>query len=183
MSEKMIVEQCSPTLAGMKTGSVFHCSYENEAELHSEISRFNGVLIPKGLRMLPLKKDGRRALIYVYRPTQLEKDVNESSAIDILKSYGYSSGCESSLVARLRERLCESECFPHEIGLFLGYPPEDVKGFIDNKAASCKCCGYWKVYGDEKKAGKTFDKFRKCTKVYCGCYERSACFHKLIVGQ
>ena len=24
--------------------------------------------------------------------------------------------------------------FPHDIGLFLGYPPEDVLGFITNKA-------------------------------------------------
>lgn len=42
--------------------------------------------------------------------------------------------------------------FPHEIGLFLGYPAEDVKGFIENKAACSKCSGCWKVYGDEQAA-------------------------------
>lgn len=42
--------------------------------------------------------------------------------------------------------------FPHEVGLFLGYPPEDVEGFIENKARSCKITGYWKVYSDEEKA-------------------------------
>ena len=27
--------------------------------------------------------------------------------------------------------------FPHEVGLFLGYPPEDVRGFIENHAKFC----------------------------------------------
>ena len=44
--------------------------------------------------------------------------------------------------------------FPHEVGLFLGYPPEDVEGFIENKACSCKLTGYRKVYSDEEKAKK-----------------------------
>ena len=46
----------------------------------------------------------------------------------------------------------ESGEFPHEVGLFLSYPPEDVKGFIDHRANDFKCAGLWKVYGDEEKA-------------------------------
>ena len=38
------------------------------------------------------------------------------------------------------------------MGLFLSYPPEDVKGFIDHRANDFKCAGLWKVYGDEEKA-------------------------------
>ena len=33
----------------------------------------------------------------------------------------------------------ESGEFPHEVGLFLSYPPEDVKGFIDHRANNFKC--------------------------------------------
>ena len=36
-------------------------------------------------------------------------------------------------IVKLIGRLQENEGFPHEIGLFLGYPPEDVLGFIENK--------------------------------------------------
>lgn len=64
------------------------------------------------------------------------------------------------------KRLGESDEFPHEIGLFLGYPVEDVKGFIENKASCAKCVGYWKVYGDEEKAQKLFNQYKKCTGVY-----------------
>ena len=61
----------------------------------------------------------------------------------------------------------ESGEFPHEVGLFLSYPPEDVKGFIDHRAVGFKCAGLWKVYGDEEKARSLFEKYRKCTEIYC----------------
>ena len=35
----------------------------------------------------------------------------------------------------------ESGEFPREVGLFLSYPPEDVKGFIDHRANDFKCAG------------------------------------------
>lgn len=57
------------------------------------------------------------------------------------------------------KKLREEPDFPHEIGLFLGYPLEDVKGFIENKADSSKCSGCWKVYGNEQKALKLFEKY------------------------
>jgi hypothetical protein len=36
--------------------------------------------------------------------------------------------------------------FPHEIGLFLGYPPEDVRAFIENDGKNYACRTHWKVY-------------------------------------
>ena len=50
----------------------------------------------------------------------------------------------------------ESGEFPHEVGLFLSYPPEDVKGFIDHRANDFKCAGLWKVYGDVEQARAAF---------------------------
>ena len=66
---------------------------------------------------------------------------------------------------KLIERLRGNE-FPHEIGLFLSYPPEDVKGFMADPCA-CKCSGCWKVYGGREAAEKQFARYRKCTGVYC----------------
>jgi hypothetical protein len=50
----------------------------------------------------------------------------------------------------------ETEKCPHEIGLFLGYPPEDVDGFIRHKGADYALCGGWKVYGDVEYARRTW---------------------------
>ncbi len=69
-------------------------------------------------------------------------------------------------MAHLRKKLRENNSFPHEIGLFLGYPPADVKGFIQDGPRCAKRTGYWQVYGDEEKAEKTFERYRKCTRIY-----------------
>ena len=48
----------------------------------------------------------------------------------------------------------ESGELPHEVRLFLSYPPEDVKGFIDHRAGGFRCAGLWKVYGNEEKRAR-----------------------------
>ena len=64
----------------------------------------------------------------------------------------------------------------------MGYPPEDVCGFIDNNAACYKCVGYWKVYGDEKAALKTFARYKKCTETYCACLAEGRTIEALTVA-
>ena len=76
----------------------------------------------------------------------------------------------------------ESGDFPHEVGLFLSYPPEDVKGFIENRAANAKCTGVWKVYGDERQARQTFAKYKKCTDIYCRSWRAGSSLERLAVA-
>ena len=76
----------------------------------------------------------------------------------------------------------ESGEFPREVGLFLSYPPEDVKGFINHRAGGFKCTGLWKVYGDEKKAKELFDKYKKCTDIYCRLSEAGFGIEQLAVA-
>ena len=163
MSEELIVRHCAPTLANLKTGSLFVCPITDRASFFSSLRSLNELLVPKGLRALPLRIREYSALVYLYRPSRLKKDLEDPAAIKILQDHGYS--CYGKCLPKLIERIRASEEFPHEIGLFLGYPPEDVQGFLDHRP--CKCCGCWKVYGDENKAKKTFDLYKKCERVYC----------------
>lgn len=181
MPDELIIQHCSPTLAGIKTGSLFTCGYTDKNEIHTDIRLLNKRLVPKGLRSVPLRTSGGRALIYLYRPQMLKKDLVHCEAEGLLVGYGYSVESSVRCVAQLRKRLHECECFPHEIGLFLGYPPEDVIGFIENKAAYSKCTGCWKVYGDEAKAQKTFEKYKKCTLVYCSQWAKGKSIERLTV--
>ena len=88
----------------------------------------------------------------------------------------------TELPAELVRRMRSSAEFPHEVGLFLSYPPEDVKGFIENRAANAKCTGVWKVYGDERQARQTFAKYKKCTQVYCERWQSGSGLDKLAVA-
>ena len=105
---------------------------------------------------------------YISVPVYLEEENNCGSC----------GGCVAALVRRMRS----SAEFPHEVGLFLSYPPEDVKGFIENRAANAKCTGVWKVYGDERQARQTFAKYKKCTQVYCERWQSGSGLDKLAVA-
>ena len=60
---------------------------------------------------------------------------------------------------------------------------EDVTGFIREKGRNCKCCGMWKVYGDEEKALALFSRFRKCTQIYREYFQKGYSLEKLTVIQ
>lgn len=166
MSEELIIRHCAPTLAGLKTGNLFSCACASREELTAALRELNKKLVPKGVRVIPLRLNGSRALIYVYRCSGLKRDLSDRQARALLEKNGYVPECADRCVMRLIERIGTSEEFPHEIGLFLSYPPEDVCAFIANKACEHKCVGCWKVYGDVDAAQRTFARYEKCTRVY-----------------
>ena len=181
MSEEILVKQCAPTLAGLKTGNLFPCAYSSESEMKDSIRCWNKILTKKGLRILPVRFLNGRALIYVYRPAKLNTDLKNGLAEQILRERGYCTKTTVARVAELVKRFCTCEEFPHEIGLFLGYPPEDVKGFIENKAEKSKCVGCWKVYGDVEAAQKIFIKFKKCSDIYWKQFVKGETVERLTV--
>lgn len=182
MSEKSIIRHCSPTLAGIKTANLFACEYNSRQELLHEIRKFNKSVSHKGIVMVPVKTENRRALIYTYRPTRLSADLKHKLAEKILLENGYESKQIGKCIARLMQRLSGNCDFPHEIGLFLGYPPEDVEGFIRNNGCNFKFVGLWKVYGDEVKAQKCFANYKKCTQIYSEQYEKGKTIERLTVA-
>ena len=72
MSDEMIIRHCSSTLAGLKTGNVFNCPYSDRKELLSAVRSLNRRLVPKGVRVIPLRMSADRVLLYIYRPNKLE---------------------------------------------------------------------------------------------------------------
>ena len=68
MSEEILIRQGAPTLAGIKTGSLFPCPCEDHEALMTDIRQLNRRLTPKGLCLLPLRFLPGQALLYLYRP-------------------------------------------------------------------------------------------------------------------
>ena len=104
MSEDLLIDQCSPTMAGIKTGSLFSCYADDKKTLNADIRRFNARLVPKGLRLVPMKFENNRALVYMYRPSKLAKDLNDPTAHSILSGLDYPSSGADSKVAILRKK-------------------------------------------------------------------------------
>ena len=182
MSEDYIIRNCAPTLAGLKTGNMFTCPCECRDTLLQELREVNRRLGSKGLRVIPLRFSDSKALIYMFRPKMLTADLADTTAAEILERCGYSGrGCEKCVGQLARKLRCQEE-FPHEIGLFLGYPPEDVWGFMEQGPDRCKCSGCWKVYGDPEAARKKFAQYKKCTRVYWDQWSKGKDIERLTVA-
>ena len=181
MSDELIVRQCSPTLSGLKTGNMFSAEFESKAGTIERIRSLNLRLAPYGLCMLPLRFMQKRVLVYMYSSKRLSEDLERPQVRELLSGLGYDLSSAGGCIARLRRRMGDGGDFPHEVGLFLGYPAEDVRGFIDNKACGCKCVGCWKVYGDAEKARRLFEAYRRCTQRYCDRYGAGCSIEGLIV--
>ena len=182
MPEELVVRQCAPTLAGIKTGSLFRAAYEDKKQLLGQIREINQRLREKGLCLLPLRFRNGNALLYLYRPERLKTDLNNELARRTLGNAGYTDQNPGRCVGTLIRRLQDEAEFPHEIGLFLGYPLGDVQGFITHRGQNCKCTGCWKVYCNEQEAQKQFCRFAKCRSIYCRLYQEGTDLSRLTVA-
>mgnify|MGYP003397108762 FL=1 len=100
----------------------------------------------KRITISSFKHTEKSMLLYLYRPSKLQKDFSKKPVEKILKEHGYENTHFPCCIVKLIKKMKEKGEIPHEVGLFLGYPPEDVEGFIENKACNCKCVGCQKKW-------------------------------------
>lgn len=186
MSESLLefalIEHCAPTLAGIKTASLFSYFFQGKQLVLEELEIVNQKLNVRGVYVEALLWREASVLVYVYRPRYLQAKLYCQETMELLKTYGYADGRVESCIRHLKQRLYDYDCFPHEIGVFLGYPIEDVKGFIENRGKNCKSCGMWKVYCNEWEKIKQFEKFKKCTEVYKRVFEEGRRLSQMTVA-
>lgn len=160
----------APTLLGIKCASLISLSIE-EFDINSHAEYFNKRVASKGLKSRMLCSCKSRALILVYSEELLKKRLSERGSQEILKRFGYDTECKenalNNCLERLSQRMMAGGAFPHEIGVFLGYPLEDVRGFIENHGEHFKLCGAWKVYGSVETAKRTFANYDRCRNFLC----------------
>ena len=151
----------APTLLGVKCANLI--SFDMCEETITEyLHEFKYRLSESGLTAVQLCKCRKRTLVYIYNEKMLTAWLSMPKVQQFLSEYGYT--CDMSLEQKLRRLSCRISCgnFPHEIGAFLGYPVEDIRGFISNSGKNCLLCGYWKVYENAEKAQQTFNKYDRC---------------------
>jgi len=159
MLQEHLIRNSAPTLAGIKSGNLFRYRYGNE--LRQELEEWNSRLNPKGIFISLLKRDREYVSVYVYRKDMVLREMSAKCTTSFLSGLGYNCSNMDDMIDHLRMRMV-SEDFPHEVGLFLGYPLCDVLGFINNCGRDCRFCGCWKVYENEHQTKEQFIKFKEC---------------------
>lgn len=202
--ERAIVRHCSPTLAAMKPACLFNvpgcfradpaqepaarlASWRAARKLNARLDEVVGELscrlAPAGVCLRVIARRGCGALVYVWRPDLLERSLSQAATRSQLEAWGYdthTAGWVKHAITRLGHELesCHRHDaqagFPHEVGLFLGYPYDDVMGFIEHRGKDFLCCGCWKVYSDLEHAQACFERYKRCTTAYLSLLDMGA---------
>ncbi len=128
--ETVMIEQCAPVLASLKPAGLFRYETRDCADLARRVKNWNTQLNPKGLRVRVLKGCvlNHRYLVYVYRESRLAAVLADEKVQSFLRQEGYrlpeagEAPDVGNMLTQLSRKLCCSAEFPHEIGVFLGYP-------------------------------------------------------------
>lgn len=165
--EAELIHHAAPTLLGRKQSNLFSLPLSLLPKCREEIALYGKKLAEKGICIVYLYSFKNRVFIMVYRQNAMMRYLRVPHVRDYLISLGYPArigkkDAMTETLAHLRKRMQADGDFPHEIGFFLGYPPADVFAFMREKGQNYKCVGFWKVYGDEKRALRIFQCYRDC---------------------
>ena len=108
-----------------------------------------------GMKQYTLRKTSEKHFVLLYYEKNLERHVNRMSNTEYLVRQGFASGISLEEKLDLLKERFQSGC-PHEVGIFLGIPVEDIIGFIANSGQNPLLCKYWKVYHNKPFAEKVF---------------------------
>ena len=159
-AEYAIGRYCGVTFAGLKIASLVSLRKGEEDVVQMLSRRFAG----KGFAFMLLREDEERLLVYVFHRARLEKYLLSADVRAFLARFGYAYNSAEKALEQLKCRMNGE--FPHEIGVFLGYPLCDVCGFLQDPGG-CVLCGAWKVYENADEAARTFERFRRCSACIC----------------
>ena len=121
------------------------------------------ILKRTGISCYRLLQNEKKITLLLFRRNQLEKFLEREDVSEVLREEGYVEIQLGRILSifqmRYRAYMNGSKIFPHEMGLLLGYPVEDVTGFMVHGGKNSLYSGYWKVYGNLEDALKTFEAY------------------------
>jgi len=195
--DRMVARNCGPVLLAAKPANMFTLRgrfattcpadgalrlVEDERELPGEIvenrayaqtlvDHVNEELAADGIVATVIAWRPFGAIVYLYRPELLGSHLADERIVAMLEEEGYdaSAGLDG-LIEGLGASFAAHR-MPHEVGLFLGYPYEDVVGFIENGGKNYVYAGCWKAYADARGSYERFSRYRRCERRCCDlCY-------------
>lgn len=154
--ELQLALQCAPLISGLKISNLLITKSGNLVPVQKMLQR-------SGLSHLLLYRTEQRLELLLFRVEELEAYLEKPEVYAMLKRLGYRGHSLTKLLLYFQKRYRIYKAgnlgFPHEFGLFLGYPVEDVCGFMEHHGRNFLYNGYWKVYGELPDKLKLFQRF------------------------
>ncbi|AAK78566.1 hypothetical protein BJV85_003423 [Clostridium acetobutylicum] len=156
---KLITYSISPVISKRKPSSIITVS--NRYKGMYDLWNIYGEEYLRNINVdvFEIKKDKDCLTLLFYDKALLKSTLYHKTNIGFLNKFGYKEDMDlEEFLGVLKKRYKETNC-PHELGIFLGIPVEDVEEFINCNGRKCLYCGYWKVYKNKDRAMKIFKEY------------------------
>ncbi|MFP3154870.1 DUF3793 family protein [Lachnospiraceae bacterium ZAX-1] len=172
-----IAVQCAPVLLGIKMSNILITMPEHENFVYH---LFKNTVFS----VVCIQKDRQRIAFLIYHRRMLEQYMQCREVAIFMKKQGYQNldldGKIKELSKRFSAHIEKKSEFPHEMGMFLGYPFEDVVGFMEQKGKNYLYAGYWKVYGNINTAKRSFASYNRAKRWVCAMVSQGVPVMKII---
>lgn len=177
--ENQFAFQCAPLIVGLKMSNLFIIRKNNLRSLCELLQRSK-------IRCRVLYVDEDRLTVLLYHPQMLIVYLQGRRARNLLIQEGYEQfDLEFVLLnftRRYRQYRRGTLSFPHELGLLLGYPLDDVEGFIQNGGKNCLYTGYWKVYANVPAKRQLFRRYERAREELMEQMNRGVKIEQMLAG-
>lgn len=154
--ETQLALQCAPLITGLKISNLLNVTKQNEVMVRTFLKKAE-------ISYYCLLRTDSKVIFLLFNRNKLEQYLLKNEARELLADEGYTEFTLGKVLRTFQKRyqkhMEEKKDFPHEMGILLGYPIGDVKGFIEHKGKNFLHSGYWKVYENERDTVLLFQQF------------------------
>lgn len=129
-----------------------------------------------------LRSEAAESVVLFFDRARLLQTLTAPAAAEFLHGCGYpATGELEPLLRELIARCRHGRKFPHEIGVFLGYPLKDVRGFMENPA-DCLAVprGLWRIAGDPEESLRIMEQYRCAEQTVRSVLDHSVTFDRAL---
>ena len=182
--ETKMALQCAPVITGIKISNLLIVASEDEEAVRSILKK-TGIIHYRLLR-----QEGKTTFL-LFRTAELAAYLQDPNVQYILAENGYLDlslgGILRTFQYRYETYMNQGEEFPHEMGLLLGYPIEDVQGFIEHQGQDYLYAGYWKVYAEVEEKKQLFESYESAKEalilLISGGYRMRSIIQKIVLSK
>ena len=158
---KWLIEVLGPVILGSKPAEILNLSSKdmNKESKLNDIKSFFSNCSKLSYKIINIRDGGIR-LVFINKDA-LSITLNNKKCLNFLKFIGYPSNYDLDEYLNILIDKLNSDNFPHEIGIFLGYPLKDVVGFMGYGKNELVEVKNWRIYGDKEISYEVYNNFMR----------------------
>jgi len=157
-----VLIRVSPTILGVKPAEILNVKLGSLDKCRRCFQGFDDI---KFIEIRDFPRISRRQLLF-YHITCLEQVLTQKAIQKFLQQLGYPFSFNMELYLDILISKLQSCIFPHEIGVFLGYPLKDVLGYMGLTSLKLVNVKGWQYYGNGKSSILQYKRFCKAREVF-----------------